>query len=338
MDNWNYKETEMYKEIMEEPESIIKTVDSIQKSLNVAGEALKKADFVFLVGNGTSYHAGRIMAQHLVLCGEPAMAVRASEFYCYASKWDRNVLAIMISQSGDNVDIIRATDLAISSGFNTLAVTNTMGSYIDRKCGISLITAAGEEKSLAATKSHIAQIAALYALSERVFKNESIDTIKNKLTLISSHIENILSIGENLNNLYSRLLSKVIFLGDGYLYSVAKEGALKFEETAGIPTEAYPLAEYLHGPIHILSSTHTVIIMGQQDTGTYKRVYDEISKITKNIISIGPNEKSDIKIPGESGPLSSLLYLPVIQLMANWKTVSSGMDPDHPERLKKIVK
>ncbi len=334
----NYKKTEMFREIMEEPDSITKTLDSISESLDKASDALRKADFVFLVGNGTSYHAGNIMAQQLVLYGKPAMAVRASEFYCYASKWNKNVLAIMISQSGENVDIIQATSIAANSGFHTLAVTNTRGSYIERNCEISLITAAGQEKSLAATKSHIAQIAALYALAQRSIAGEGINEIGQKLKSNSGYIANILSDESSLEKFYPRLLTKLIFLGDGYLHSVAMEGALKFEETAGIPTEAYPLAEYLHGPIHILSSSQTVIIMGRQDTDAYKRVYNEISKITENIISIGPDEKSDIKIAGVNGPLSSLLYLPVIQLMANWKTVSSGLDPDNPDRLKKIVK
>jgi fructoselysine-6-P-deglycase FrlB-like protein len=80
MDSVDYKKTKMYKEIMEEPRSIIKTVESISGSLDKASNALKKADFVFLVGNGTNYHAGNIMAQQLVLYGKPAMAVRASEF------------------------------------------------------------------------------------------------------------------------------------------------------------------------------------------------------------------------------------------------------------------
>ena len=334
-----FRSTFMFQEIMEEPETIINTVNSISSDISKAVNLIKNGKITYVVGSGTSYHAAVIMQIGMLKAGFPAIAVRSSEFSCFTPPGNVGIVVLLISQSGESKDIKDALNLCRKNGYHTIGITNSAKSTIATETEVSIVTAAGEERSLAATKSHIAQLIVSYLLISSLKEHGKIEDYKEKSVDIASRIREIIDMNKDYSKLARNITGRIVFLGDGTLHAEAMEGALKFEETANMITEAYPLGEYLHGPIQVLRSDDTVIILKGRDNKEYERLISRLNNFTKNIITIGKSKESTIPIPEcEIEDLDPILYIIPVQILANIKTVDLGLDPDKPTRLTKVVK
>ena len=328
------KDTIMFKEINFSPGAVRKTLESVRQECSYTSELLKTSKYVYIVGSGTSYHAGIVLQIGLLKRGIPAVTVKAPEFSHYLPEnEDNRVTAVLISQSGESRDILDSLYAAKDKGFSTVCITNTRDSSLSVGSDISIVTEAGVERALAATKTFISALAAVELIIQELDgKNpEDHDRLPTDLKDYLDHsTENALKFSAAVRN-------KVVVLGNGYLHALALEGALKFKETATIETEAYPVREYLHGPIQSLNEDTTVILLHRPDEEV-EAVMEQIKKQTGSILSIGFDESDEIqleKVPENQNP--ALFALP-LQLMANYKSVSLGRDPDHPQHLTKVVK
>ena len=335
----SFRSTFMFREIMEEPETITNTVNSVISDVLRAVNLIKKSKITYVVGSGTSYHAAMIMQIGMLKAGLPAIAVRSSEFSYFTPPDNVGIVVVLISQSGESKDIKDALNLCLKNGYHTIGITNSPKSSISTGTEVSVVTVAGEERSLAATKSHVAQLIVSYLLVSSLNDHGKIEDCIEKCIGIASRIKEIIDRNKDYSDLARGITGRIVFLGDGTLHAEAMEGALKFEETANMITEAYPLGEYLHGPIQVLRSDDTVIILKGRDNKEYERLISRLNNFTKNIITIGKSKESTIPIPEcEIEDLDPILYIIPVQILANIKTVDLGLDPDKPTRLTKVVK
>ena len=334
-----YTNTVMFSEICEEPEAINNTVNTIAEDVPLAAEMITKSKLIYIVGSGTSYHAGIVFQIGLLKLNIPAVAVRAPEFRHFIPQEGKNITAILISQSGESKDIIDSLNLCKNMHYNTICITNNGRSRLAAESLVKIVTEAGEERSLAATKSHIAQLTAIYLLLEAIKNTESLNYSFQKCMELSLRTSDLIKDYEKILEITNKLSGRLIFLGNGYLHAEAMEGSLKFEETANLITEAYPLGEYFHGPIQILKEDDTVILLKGNETSELNRVFAKLKEFTNNIITIGTDDSSTIRVPdNEIEIFDAILYVIPIQLLANFKTVSLGLSPDKPTHLSKVVR
>lgn len=327
------KGTIMFKEINQSPQAVRKTMESIRQECAYASELLMKSRYVYIVGSGTSYHAGMVFQIRLLNRGIPAITVKAPEFSHFLPD-DKNgeVTAILISQSGESRDILDSLYAARDKGFSTVCITNTRDSTLSVGSDISLVTEAGLERALAATKTFVSALAAINMITREL---DGKDTEESPL---DSMLQDYLVHGaDKAVEIAGSIKDKVVVLGNGYLHALALEGALKFKETATIETEAYPVREYLHGPIQSLNDETTVILLHRPGEDV-EAVLQQLRKLTGSIIRIGLEGSDEIQLANvQENDIPALFALP-LQIMANCKSISLGRDPDHPQHLTKVVK
>ncbi len=328
-----YNQTIMYHEIHEIPDTIKTKVLEWTVYERIA-EKIKNSRIVYIIGSGTSFHASIVGEIYFLENNIPTIAVRAPEFENFLIGNHDNVTAIFISQSGESYDTIEALKYAKHNKIFTIGITNNERSTLASDTDIPVITGAGMERALAATKSHIAQIISLYMISC------SISSPRTPLNMneLSSEVKMFMKNEDKIMKLSEKIRGRIIILGNGLLHAVAMESALKFEETSNRITEAYPIGEYLHGPIQVLNNNDTVILMGSKNE-SYDRVKSKISKITNNIVTIGDSHDNDICLNlSLDKNIKIIFYLITIYLMANNLSIISGLNPDTPEKLTKVVK
>lgn len=326
--------TLMEDEIKESSEAILRTVKSVHDNSPKAAELIRAASFVILTGSGTSFNAGHSMLLNLVRAGIPALEIRAPDFSSYINgKFKKKTVVIVLSQSGESRDAITATELAIKSGASLIGVTNERESTLTKMSSVCLLTDAGRERSVAATKSFTAQLAALLLLKGDV---ENIN-YQGKIEEISKWVKTYAEDFSILDPAVKKLKEKIVILGDGYLYSIAMEAALKLRETANLTTDAFNLREYLHGPIRTLDRDTTVIILGRRNDENTE-VVKTVSKYAGSVLEIGDTSNADVKIIPVEEYLKPLVYALPIQIMACRKTLSLGLNPDKPDKLTKVVR
>lgn len=331
--------TIMFNEINEEPRTIKDTVHSISGKLKSAADLIKNSRLVYVVGSGTSFHAGIVFQIGLLKQNIPSVAVRAPEFIHFIPKEAKDITVILISQSGESRDIIDSLEICKDRKYNTIGITNNENSRLANETLLSIVTDAGEEKSLAATKSHIAQLTAIYLVLEATGSPDSINASMENCIDLSVSVSKIVKSYVNILQISKKLSGRVVFLGNGYLHAEAMEGALKFEETANLITEAYPMGEYFHGPIQVLKENDTVIILRGNEELEFNRLVSKLKEYSVNIISIGSGKNDTIRIPETNIDIFNvILSIIPVQLLANFKTVGLGLNPDKPTHLNKIVK
>jgi Glucosamine 6-phosphate synthetase, contains amidotransferase and phosphosugar isomerase domains len=198
---------------------------------------------------------------------------------------------------------------------------------------VCLITDAGKERSVAATKSFTAQLTALLLLKEDV---ENIN-YQGKIEEISKWAKTYTEDFSILDPAVKKLREKIVILGDGYLYSIAMEAALKLRETANLTTDAFNLREYLHGPIRTLDRDTTVIILGRRSEENTE-VVETVNKYAGAVVEIGDTDNADVRVLSVEDCLKPLVYAIPVQIMACRKTLSLGLNPDTPDKLTKVVR
>lgn len=337
--NEEYFKTEMYTEILQEPLAITRAIKSVQKNVKDASNILKSSTMLLLTGSGTSYNASLIGEMALINSGIPAISIMSSEFNHFLPRKNTRAAVIIVSQSGEGRELRSVLRISKKKGYKTIGITNEDESFLSKNSDVSIATDVGREVCIPATKTFMAEIVALQILISELISKTNYRSKITRIAKIADDVSAIIKKSEYLIDLSSKIHGKIVLLGNGYLHPVAMEGATKLGETTGLATEAFPIGEYLHGPIRSLSEDDTVIMLRGNDSMEIRRVARKLEKYCQNLITIGTESDDDIRVPTCRYPdLQPLIYVVPLQLLANFRAVSMGLNPDNPPRLNKIVK
>jgi glucosamine--fructose-6-phosphate aminotransferase (isomerizing) len=350
----------MIKEIREEPQVIESFLVNGSKQVQDVADAIRseKYKMVYITGSGTSYHAG-VAAQYAfsTLTGLATSLIPASEFPLWVpSDQARKSLVIAISQSGEGSDVLAAAKAALNKNMKVLAITNSPNSALVKMSQYAVLTSAGKELAVTATKSHIAQLTALFSLSldlaaARKIKKMDLENLRQKLfgapKLIAEILDSADSPIRRLANKY-RCHNLFFLLGSGPNYATALEGALKLKEACNIFAEGFAIREFLHGPMQLVDKRTVLffILTKDQINGSLNEI-NEMKNFGASVLTI--SEKMDRRLvrastelvcvpPGFPLAFSSLIYVIPLQLFAYHSSVERGLNPDKPEKLTKVVK
>jgi glutamine---fructose-6-phosphate transaminase (isomerizing) len=355
----------MLKEIHEQPRSIR---DSIRGRLNLQmgivkmsgidqhAEKWTQASRIIIVACGTSWHAG-LVAEYLFeeFCRIPVEVEYASEFRYRNPVILPGDVVVAISQSGETADTLAAIELAKQRGAHIFGVCNVVGSTISRATHSGAYTHAGPEIGVASTKAFTAQVAVLYLIALSVahkkgtITEERLHRLMAELNSIPDKVEEVLTtnaIVETIADIY-RDHRNALYLGRGYTFPVALEGALKLKEISYIHAEGYPAAEMKHGPIALIDEEMPVFVIATQGH-SYEKVVSNIQEVKARkgkiiaIVNSGDKmvkELADhlIEIPKTDDSLVPILSVVPLQLLAYHVAVMRGCNVDQPRNLAKSV-
>ena len=354
----------MLKEIFEQPEALKNTLSGrfdasrgevILGGLQKVGRDLVKARRIVLTGQGTAWHAA-LVAEYLIedLARIPCEVQYASEFRYRNPIVEEGTVLVAISQSGETADTLAALEEARERGAMTLGVVNVVGSSISRVTDAGVYLRVGPEIGVASTKAFIGQVAvgalmAIYAGRRRHLSIEATRDLLLELEAIPEKIRAVTAQSDAINALVSKYVDREnwLFLGRGYNYPVALEGALKVKEISYIHAEGMPAAEMKHGPIALIhdgmpcvfvapkGSQHDKVIGNMQEVRA--RGGRVIAIATEGDEDIVPHADEIIRVPACPESLSPLLTTVALQLMAYHAAVLRGHDVDKPRNLAKSV-
>jgi glutamine---fructose-6-phosphate transaminase (isomerizing) len=355
----------MLKEIYEQPRSV---ADSMRGRLNIAKSIVNlggiadyenkiiNANRIIMVACGTSWHAC-LVGEYLIeeLARIPVEVEYASEFRYRNPILNENDVVIAVSQSGETADTLAAIKLAKEKGATILGICNVVGSSISRETHAGSYTHAGPEIGVASTKAFTAQVTllTLMALMLGNKKGNISKTVFNKylnsLALIPSKIEEILKSDKQIEEIAKiyKDAKNFLYLGRGYNYPVAMEGALKLKEISYIHAEGYPAAEMKHGPIALIDAEMPVVIVATR-SANYEKVVSNIEEVKSRkgkiiaVITQGDTQVRKladhvIEIPDSEEFLSPLIASVPLQLLAYHIAVLRGCNVDQPRNLAKSV-
>jgi len=354
----------MLKEICEQPESIRNTLrgrlleeegTARLGGLNLSTEALASINRIVLTACGTSWHAalvGEYMLEELVRL--PAEVEYASEFRYRNPLVDEHTLVIVISQSGETADTLAALREAKRRGARTLGIVNVVGSSIAREVDGGIFLHAGPEIGVASTKAFTSQIAALAVFTLYLGRLRSLSILQGReivkaLKKLPGQVEAVLGKRpaiEELAERYTRA-SNVLYLGRGYNFPVALEGALKLKEISYIHAEGYPAAEMKHGPIALIDELMPVVFVAPRDA-VHAKIVSNIEEVRARggqviaVVTEGDTEITSIvdhaiAIPETLDFLTPILSSVPLQLLAYHIAVRRGCNVDQPRNLAKSV-
>ncbi len=355
----------MLKEIFEQPRSILDTfrgrVSLDKNEIHLGGlhhvmSKLIDAKRIIIIGCGTSWHAG-LVGEYLIedLARISVEVEYASEFRYRNPVINENDIVIAISQSGETADTLAAIRLAKQAGATVLGICNVVGSSIPRETHGGVYTHAGPEIGVASTKAFTAQVTvlAMIAMSlgyqKKILDNETFSKLISELHDIPAKIEKILTNNDEylrVSNLYKDA-TNFLYLGRGYLYPVALEGALKLKEISYIHAEGYPAAEMKHGPIALIDEKMPVVVVATKDK-SYEKIVSNIQEVKarKGIVIAVVNEGDKtiesmadhvLEIPETREELSALLTVIPLQLLSYHIAVLRSCNVDQPRNLAKSV-
>lgn len=355
----------MQKEIFEQPGALANTletvgsVSSLQPGLFGADAEvlLREAPQVQIVACGTSYHAGLVAAYWIEgLARIPVRVDIASEFRYRDVAIDPRALVVTISQSGETADTLAALEYAKSLGCaHTLTICNVPESSLLRASRLRFLTRAGPEIGVASTKAFTTQLAALYLLAlvlARLKGRLPDDDEKRHLSALRhlpAALQHVLSVEDAIARWAKRFATKqhALFLGRGVHYPIAMEGALKLKEISYIHAEAYAAGELKHGPLALVDREMPVVAVAPGDAlleklkSNLQEVHargGELFVIADNNSEIEPSEGVNvITLSDHAGPLSPILHVLPLQLLAYHAALARGTDVDKPRNLAKSV-
>ncbi|WP_308652915.1 glutamine--fructose-6-phosphate transaminase (isomerizing) [uncultured Anaerococcus sp.] len=319
-------------------------------------EEIEKFKRIYIVACGTAYNVGLVGKWALEKFTKiPVFCDLASEFRYNEPFLDENTLVILISQSGETADSLKALRLAKDEGAETLLITNTLASSMDREADKSLYCYAGPEIAVASTKAYTTQIVNLYLLAldfanklGRLDKNTYEEIIKN-LREIPERIDQILRDDHIIKEFAEEIKDKhsLFYIGRGLDYATSIEAALKLKEVSYIHTEAFAAGELKHGTISLIEENTPVIAIMTQKNLTAKTLsnVEEVVARGANVFIITSHkdarmEKTSGKIfeiPETMDILYPLLTVIPAQLMAYYTSTAKGIDVDKPRNLAKSV-
>lgn len=355
----------MLKEIYEQPTAITDTyrgrLQANEGLIKMSGlddhlGRFMNANRIIIVGCGTSWHAG-LVAEYLFedIARIPVEVEYGSEFRYRNPIITEKDVVIAISQSGETADTLAAIKLAKSKGAFVFGICNVVGSSIAREAHAGAYTHAGPEIGVASTKAFTTQITILSLMALKLGKEKGniatsvYHTYLQELLQIPSKIEQLLQEDQHIIEIAKKYkdVSNFLYLGRGYNFPVALEGALKLKEISYIHAEGYPAAEMKHGPIALIDENMPVVVIATKQ-GHYEKVVSNIQEIKArhgqliSIVTVGDHtvkEMSDysIEIPETLEPFTPLLTTIPLQLLSYHIAVMRGCNVDQPRNLAKSV-
>lgn len=355
----------MLKEIFEQPRSILDTfrgrVSADKTEIHLGGlysvlPRLTEARRILILGCGTSWHAG-LVGEYMIedLARIPVEVEYASEFRYRNPIINTDDVVIAISQSGETADTLAAIRLAREAGALVLGICNVVGSSIPRETDAGVYTHAGPEIGVASTKAFTAQVTVLAMIALVLARRRGMLTTEkysyyiSELAEVPPKIEKLLTFNqqfEKLAGLYKDA-SNALYLGRGYSFPVALEGALKLKEISYIHAEGYPAAEMKHGPIALIDRNMPVVVIATQDK-TYDKIISNIQEVkARNGIVIALATEGDteinkladhvLEIPHADEFIMPLLTVIPLQLLSYHIAVLRNCNVDQPRNLAKSV-
>lgn len=355
----------MMKEIFEQPKSISDCMrgrlDSSSGRLILGGlreyvNKLVNADRILIIACGTSWHAG-LVAEYFFeeFCRIPVEVEYASEFRYRNPVIREGDVVIAISQSGETADTLAAIELAKSKGAIIFGVCNVVGSSIPRATHAGAYTHAGPEIGVASTKAFTAQltvlnmIALIVAQKKGTITEQKLHELLVDMETIPSKVEKALQLNDQIREIAETFkdATNFIYLGRGYNFPVALEGALKLKEISYIHAEGYPAAEMKHGPIALIDEEMPVVFIATKDS-SYEKIVSNIQEVKArkgrviSVVSEGDTllpkmSEFTIEVPTVHEALMPMISVIPLQLLSYHIAVMRGCNVDQPRNLAKSV-
>lgn len=355
----------MLKEIFQQTDTVFESMrgrfNPVEGWVKVGGlynqiNKILDASRIIIVSSGTSWHAAMI-GEYLFedLARIPVEVEYSSEFRYRNPILNSNDIVIAISQSGETADTIAALELAKSKNATTYGIVNVVGSTISRMTDTGSYIHAGPEIGVASTKAFTSQLSLLtlmalnLAIEKGTIPHSYVNQLLNELQSMPEKIEKLLKDNDKIKYVASEIMhsTNALYLGRGYNFPIAMEGALKLKEISYIHAEGYPAAEMKHGPIALIDENMPVIVISTNQSA-YSKILSNIQEIKArkgkviSIVTEGDTkikELSDytIEIPYVSEPLSPILSVIPLQLLAYHIAVMRNCDVDQPRNLAKSV-
>jgi glucosamine--fructose-6-phosphate aminotransferase (isomerizing) len=354
----------MLKEIFEQPTTVENTMrgrlileEGFSKlgGLNISKEDLLAVDNIIITACGTSWHSaliGEMMIEEL--CRIPVEVEYASEFRYRNPIVTPRTLCIVISQSGETADTLAAMREAKRRGARTLGLVNVVGSTIAREDDGGIYLHAGPEIGVASTKAFTSQVVALALFTLKLARLRDLSVARGReiaqaLANLPAQIQSILDRAEEIEALAEEFkrASNFLYLGRGYNFPAALEGALKLKEISYIHAEGYPAAEMKHGPIALIDEMMPVVCIAPHDA-VFDKITSNIQEVkarrgkviaitTRDEPSLAGKIDYEFRIPETVDLLSPILASVPLQLLAYYIAVKRGCNVDQPRNLAKSV-
>jgi glutamine---fructose-6-phosphate transaminase (isomerizing) len=355
----------MLKEIFEQPRAIHDTFRGrvlpdysgvMLGGLHSVLDSVAQAERIVIIACGTSWHSG-LLGEYLFeeYTRIPVEVEYASEFRYRSPIIKKGDIVIAISQSGETADTLAAVKIAKEKGARVIGVCNVVGSSIPRETDAGVYTHAGPEIGVASTKAFTTQVTVLAMMAftighlRGIISDASYKELITELVAIPGKIEKTLEVNEKALELAKvfQNTSNALYLGRGYLFPVALEGALKLKEISYIHAEGYPAAEMKHGPIALIDENMPVVVVATKDD-TYEKIVSNIQEIKarKGIVIAIVTEGDEVikkmadyvlEVPQTIPALSGLLAVIPLQLLSYHMAVLRGCNVDQPRNLAKSV-
>ncbi len=354
----------MLKEIMEQPDSIENAmrgrVQVEENTIKLGGlidvmDQMRAAKRIIICACGTSWHAG-LVGEYLIeeFARIPVEVEYASEFRYRSPILNEGDVVLVISQSGETADTLAAARLAKEQGRLVVGICNVVGSTIARETDAGVYLHAGPEIGVASTKAFTAQVTVLTMIALKLAEGRTLSDAElaesiQALAEVPAKIRRVLDQGEVISKMAQvyRLASNFLYLGRGYNFPVALEGALKLKEISYIHAEGYPAAEMKHGPIALIDRFMPVVVIAMKDR-TYDKVVSNIQEVAArkgSVIAITDENNHDldemceyvVRLPETPDFLDPLVTVIPLQLLSYHIAVLRGCDVDQPRNLAKSV-
>ena len=359
--DWEVSEAEkaghdhfMYKEILEQAEVIERTISGrIEKNsteIPIHLDKAKKFEKIWIVACGTAYHAG-LFGKDLFekVLGVPVSVELASEFRYREPIIGKNDLAIVISQSGETMDTIAATELLKENGSHVLALVNVVGSSLARMADSVFYLHVGPEIGVASTKAYLGMLVGQLLLAKHWDSNNKLDTSLEEIKALPSLIEEALKCEDQVKEISKLIYKKkdIYFIGRGLDYALAAEGALKLKEISYLHAEALAAGELKHGTLALIEEGTPVIVTASQRHLLDKTTSNVQEVIARGayVIAVGDVSSKKLKdisnnyiaLPETSEMLSTIISIIPLQFIAYHVANLNGESIDQPRNLAKSV-
>jgi len=354
----------MLKEIFEQPQTLENTMrgrllddegTSKLGGLNLTDDELLAFDNIVITACGTSWHSA-LIGEHMIeeLTRVPVEVEYASEFRYRNPIVNERTLCIVISQSGETADTLAAMREAKRRGARTLGIVNVVGSSIAREADGGIYIHAGPEIGVASTKAFTSQVIALLLFTLKLGRLRDLSILRGREIIEAMHklpeqIQQILDRASEIEELAEEFkrASNFLYLGRGYNFPVALEGALKLKEISYIHAEGYPAAEMKHGPIALIDEMMPVVFIAPHDS-VFDKVTSNIQEVKARkgrVIAITSRDEEalagkvdyEFRIPETLDLLMPVLASVPLQLLAYYVAVKRGSNVDQPRNLAKSV-
>ena len=355
----------MLKEIFEQPTTIENAMrgrllreegTSKLGGLNLTDDELLALDNIVITACGTSWHSA-LIGEHMIeeLTRVPVEVEYASEFRYRNPIVNERTLCIVISQSGETADTLAAMREAKRRGARTLGIVNVVGSTIAREADGGIYLHAGPEIGVASTKAFTSQVIALLLFTLKLGRLRDMSILRGREIIEAMHevpaqVNEILDRAAEIEELAEEFkrASNFLYLGRGYNFPAALEGALKLKEISYIHAEGYPAAEMKHGPIALIDEAVPVVVVAPTDA-----IFDKIASNFEQVKArggklvllsdpagnarLGAHAAAAISLPQVDPMVAPILYTVPVQLLAYYTAVAKGTDVDQPRNLAKSV-